>query len=73
MIKKVSSIKKTTVATNKFAPKVLGNERAKLLTDTEMVGMHKNKNGQGMAGKNSRMLPKMPKARMIMNSGGGSY
>lgn len=62
-----STAKKTLVGTKKFAPKVIGNERAKLLTDDEMVGMHKHKKGPGIVGK-STPAHILPRATMMFKA-----
>lgn len=43
-------MKKHPAPLKKFAPKIIGNERAKILSDSEMVRMHKSA-GKGLMGK----------------------
>jgi len=48
----------------KFAPKVIGNERAALLSDDEMQGMHKFKKPHGLDAKPAVV----PHATMLLKS-----
>jgi len=50
-------MKKHSTVLKKFAPKVIGNERGKVLSDKEMAGMHKNL-GKGMMGKQTSSMPR---------------
>lgn len=52
---------------HRFAPKIIGNERAALLSDEEMQGMHKFKKSHGLDAKTPVTYP-APHATMLLKS-----
>lgn len=58
--------KRSLPSLKKFAPTKIGSERGKLLSDDEMMSMHKHKMGSDMKGKvTAPNMPHIPRATMM--------